>query len=249
MKFLFSFLLFLSCVFNTKAQTNHKIKNGNDVITAMHKAYAGDKWYRYFTFSQESHMYKDGKEEKMEVWHEAATFPGKLLIKFKTKDSKDGVIFANHMVYGFAEGKEPVSKPRIHDLLIAAFDVYFLKPEVTAHLFDSLGYNLNKTREDIFDGRKVYVVGADKNDSTSNQFWIDAERMYLHRIIYKQGKGVSDCVFGNYQKIQNYWVAKTVSFKQDGVLVMVENYFDIKFPKTLSADLFDPKKFNEVKLD
>lgn len=239
----------MSIGLNTQSQTKITIKTGNDLITAMHKAYVGNKWYKYFTFSQESHFYKDGKEEKMEVWHEAATFPGKLLIKFKTKDSKDGVLFTNHMVYGFAEGKESVAKPRIHDLLIAAFDVYFLKPEVTAHLFDSLGYNLNKTREDIFDGRKVYVVGADKNDTTSNQFWIDAERMYLHRIIYKQGKGVNDCVFSDYEKIKNYWVAKTVSFKQDGILAMKENYFDIKFPKTLSAELFDPKKFNEVKLE
>jgi hypothetical protein len=249
MKFLFTSLLLLCIGSKIQSQTKTTFKTGNDVITAMHKAYAGDKWYKYFTFSQESHFYKDGKEEKMEVWHEAATFPGKLLIKFKTKDSKNGVLFANHMVYGFAEGKEMVARPGIHDLLIAAFDVYFLKPEVTAHLFDSLGYDLTKTREDIFNGRKVYVVGADKNDSTSNQFWIDAERMYLHRIIYKQGKGVNNCVFSNYQKIKGYWVAKTVSFKQDGVLAMIENYFDIKFPKELSGDLFDPKKFNEVKLD
>jgi hypothetical protein len=71
----------------------------------------------------------------------------------------------------------------------------------------------------------------------------------MSRIIYKQGKGVNDVVFTDYTNIENYWVAKKVIFRQNGKLAMVENYFDIKFPKELNKDLFDPEKFNEVKLD
>lgn len=132
---------------------------------------------------------------------------------------------------------------------MGAFDIYFLKPTVTAHLFDSLGFNLKLVREDIFDGRKVFVVGAEKNDTTRKQFWIDAERLYLHKIIYARKNSISDCVFSNYEKIDNYWVAKTITFKTDGKLETVENYFDIKFPKQIEPSVFDPKKFNEVKLE
>ena len=245
-------VFFLCLLLGSKVQSQTKkmkINNGRDVLKAMHNAYSGGQWYKNFTFSQETHFIKDGKEEKMEIWHEAATFPGKLLIKFGTKDSKNGVLFSNQKVNVFSEGKEPFSKPMIHDLLLAAFDVYYLDPKETSHLFDSLGYNLKIAREDDFAGRKVYVVGAIKNDSLSNQFWIDAERFYLHRIIYKQGSNIRDVIFDDYEKIGNYWVAKTVIFKQDGKLNMTEKYYDIKFPKELNGDLFEPEKFNEVKLD
>ncbi|MEO6303149.1 MAG: hypothetical protein ABIP51_08240 [Bacteroidia bacterium] len=250
MKTLISFFAFLIFSFKVYSQIGAKnIKDGKDVITAMYTAYAENKWYKYFTFSQETHSYKDGKEEKMEIWHEAGSFPGKLLIKFNTKDSKNGILFSDHKINVFTEGKEPVSKPMIHELLVAAFDIYFLKPEQTIHIFDSLGYDLKKVREDIFEGRKVYVVGAEKKDSTSKQFWIDAERLYLHRIIYARRNSVSDCVFSDYEKNGKYWVAKLVTFKTNGKLDVIEKYFDIKFPKKLNDDLFDPKKFNEVKLD
>lgn len=250
MKFYIQPFLFLLLSIKTYSQPIKKtMKDGYEVITAMHDKYAGNKWYKHFTFSQETHFLKDGKEEKMETWHEAGSFPGKLLIKFNSKDSKNGVLFADHKVTSFTEGKEVVSKPMIHELLVAAFDVYFLKPEETAHIFDSLGYDLKKVREDVFDGRKVFVVGAEKNDSTSKQFWIDTERMYLHRIIYSRRNSVSDCVFGGYEKMGNYWVAKLITFKTDGKINTVEKYFDIKFPKTLNKDLFDPMKFNEIKLD
>ncbi len=250
MKNLIFLILFLIGLQDLFGQKKTSYKDGNAVIEAMYKTYeGGKKWYKHFTFSQETHFIKDGKEEKMETWHEAGTFPGNLVIKFNTKDSKNGILFTDQKVYGFTEGKEPFSKPKIHELLLGAFDVYFLKPQQTAHLFDSLGFNLKLVHEDIFDGRKVIVVGAQKNDSTSKQFWIDAERLYLHKIIYARKNTVTDCIFGNYEKINNYWVAKTITFKTDGKLETVENYFDIKFPKELSPDIYKPEKFNDLKLE
>ncbi len=251
MKKIFILLILFSVCEVSLAQKKETLnyKNGTEVIKAMYNAYKENKWYKNFTFSQETHFLKDGKEEKMEIWYEAATFPGKLLIKFNTKDSKNGILFLDQKVYGFTEGKKQFSKPKIHELLLGAFDVYFYKPEKTAHIFDSLGYDLKVVREDIFAGRKVIVVGAQKNDSTGKQFWIDSERFYLHRIVYSTGNSVTDCIFSDYEKIKTYWVAKTIFFKQNGLLSTIEKYYDIKFPKELDPALFDPAKFNEVKLD
>ncbi|MGZ4098945.1 MAG: hypothetical protein ACXVNM_08700 [Bacteroidia bacterium] len=233
----------------TVSKNKNFIHDGYDAIAAMRNAYAGGKWYKNFTFSQETHFFKNGKEEKMEVWHEAISSPGKLIIKFGTKDSKNGAIFENYKVHGFKENDSVVHRPMIHDLMLTAFDVYFLKPYETTHILDSLGYNLKLVREDQFNGRKVIVAGAEKGDTLSKQIWIDAERFYLHRVIYKQGKSVTDAILTNYEKIENNWVAKKVIFKRNGILEVEENYFDIKFPKELNKDLFDPKKFNEIKLE
>jgi photosystem II stability/assembly factor-like uncharacterized protein len=226
------------------------IENGYDAVAAMRNAYAGGRWYRNFTFSQETRFYnKEGKTDKTEIWHEAFSAPGKLTIKFNTKDSKNGVIFENNKIHVFKENEPVKHKPFIHDLILAAFDVYFLKPYETTHLLDSLGYNLKIVREDVFEGRKVIVIGAAKGDLENNQIWIDAERFYLHRIISRKGTEIRDIIFGDYAKIEDNWVAKKVTFKQNGRLNMVENYFDIKFPKELSKDIFDPEKYVEIKLE
>ena len=247
-------VLVLICLLNhcIKAQeVNSKARfvNGESAIAAVRNAYAEGKWYRNFTFSQHTAFYKDGKLEKTEIWHEASSSPGKLLIKFNKKDSKDGVLFENNRVHVYKEGKEELNKVSIHDLCLAAFDIYFLKINETTHLLDSLGFNLKICSDSIFNGRKVFVIGAEKNDSTANQLWYDAERFYLHRIIYKKGKGLRDVVLTDYAKIKNNWVATKVIFKENGILNMEEKYFDIKFPKKFSDKTFNPEKFAEVVLD
>jgi hypothetical protein len=139
---------------------------GIDAIYEVWKAYRSKdpklpgKWYRDFTFSQETNFIKEGKIEKTEIWHEASSSPGKLLIKFKTKDSKDGVLFTNGKAHIFKEGSEPAVKEMMHELTLTAFDVYFLEPRVTVRILDSLKYDLSKCREDIFEGRRSIVIGA-----------------------------------------------------------------------------------------
>lgn len=235
--------LFLSLFILGKSYSQ-QIKNGFDVINAMYKKYdGGEKWYRYFSFTQDAFFYRNDSVIKKEVWHEIGSFPGYLAIKYDTKDSKNGVIFAANKVYGIKDGIAKEPKPFIHDLILVGFDVYFLNPERTCHLLDSLGYNLKEVHETDFEGRKVYVVGAKRGDESTPQFWIDAERMYMHRIIYKKKENITDCIFGDYVKTQGKWVAKKVIFKHEGKIQMIEKYYDLRFPKEISPDYFNPLKF------
>ncbi len=157
--------------------------------------------------------------------------------------------FSNFKVHSFELGKEPRSAQRVHDLLLVGLDVYFYEPSKTIKILDSLGYCTSKIHEDVFDGRKVYVVGADKGDLEIKQFWIDAERLYMHRIIYDQKGKINDVIFSDYTKMETYWMSKTIIFKTNGKLGLIERYYDIKFPKEINQDWFDAKKFNEVVLD
>ncbi len=225
-----------------------KYADGKELINAMHKAYSPNKWYKYFTFSQNMEFYRNDSLIRKDVWHEAYA-PGSLVIKFGSKDSKDGVLFSNFKVHSFELGKEPRSAQRVHDLLLVGLDVYFYEPSKTIKILDSLGYCTSKIHEDVFDGRKVYVVGADKGDLESKQFWIDAERLYMHRIIYDQKGKINDVIFSDYTKMETYWMSKTIIFKTNGKLGLIERYYDIKFPKEINQDWFDAKKFNEVVLD
>ncbi|MGE0567787.1 MAG: hypothetical protein AB7O73_07550 [Bacteroidia bacterium] len=244
MKSILSFILSLSCIFNY-AQS---YENGNQLITAMHYAYAG-KFYKYMSFSQNMTYYNNDTVSRKDIWHEVAEFPGTLSIKFKTKDSKKGVMFKDHQIYSFSEKGMKKGDKRVHELLLLGMDVYFYKPEYTCHILDSLGFNLNQITMNTYNNRPVYIVGAQSNDTTSNQFWIDAERLYLHRIINKSNNNISDTQFDNYVEMDNNWVAKTVRFKINGKLVLVEDYYDIKLPKKLNPDYFNPDKFVESKFE
>jgi hypothetical protein len=242
-----SFLL-LIYILVSSVLFSQKINNGNDVITAMYKKYDdGKKWYKYFSFTQDAIFYRNDSVIKTEVWHEIGSFPGHLAIKYDKKDSKDGVIFAVNKIYSIKDGVAKEPKPFIHDLLLVGFDAYFLKPETTIHLLDSLGYNLRSMHIDEFEGRKVYVIGAEGGDDKTPQFWIDVERFYMHRIVYKKKDKITDCIFGDYQKVEGYWVAKKITFKSNGQLQLIEKYYDIKFPKELNPDIFNPAKFAETK--
>jgi hypothetical protein len=44
-------------------------------------------------------------------------------------------------------------------------------------------------------------------------------------------------------------VAKKITFMLNGKLNMVEDYFDIKFPKEIQPNMFEPGAFSEIKLD
>jgi hypothetical protein len=248
-KFLTILILVFSIIsFSQSEKPDLKYKDGKELIAVMYTKYAPAKWYRYFTFSQGMEYYRNDSMIRKETWHEAYQ-PGTLLIKFETKNSKSGRLYSNFTQHAFKEGHEPHASSRIHELLLVGLDVYFFKPEQTIRILDSLGYDLSKMRTDEFAGRKVYVVGAEKGDEKSRQFWFDAERLYMHRIVYEQKGKTNDVVFSDYKKMDGNWIAPTIIFKTDGKLYLIEHYYDIKFPKSLNQDYFKPEKFNEVVLE
>lgn len=135
----------------------------------------------------------------------------------------------------------------IHDLLLVGFNVYFLNPTTSSKILDYLGYCLKLVRQEEFEGRKVFVVGAEKGDRISKQFWIDKERLYMHKIIYKKGDNLMDVVFSDYEKMEVKWVAKKVIFKNNGAIQLIEKYYNIKLPAYLDSNLFKPDNFLNTK--
>lgn len=240
-------LLFSLSLLTSLILFSQKINSGADVIRGMYNKYnGGKKWYKHFSFTQDAIFYRNDSVIKKEVWHEIGSFPGYLAIKYNTKDSKDGVIFAANKVYRIKDGIATEPKVFIHDLILVCFDIYFLPPDRSIQLLDSLGYNLKEVREAVFEGRKVFVVGAKDGDNKTPQFWIDAERFYLHRIVYAKKNNVTDCVFSGYKLVNHNWVSTKVIFKSNGRLQLIELYYDLKFPKKIDLSVFDPKKFTQL---
>lgn len=222
-------------------------KTGYEVLSKMKAKYDG-KWYKNFTFTQETIFYGQNEEiVRTQTWYEAMSIPGKLAIKFDEKNSGNGILFKNGTQHGYANGQKIQEIKRVHDLLVLGFDVYHQPVDSTANQLSQNGYDLEKVYMDEWQGREVYVVGVNEADSTKAQFWIDAERLvFVRNITIGRGNTVQEVQFNNYEKLGNGWVAPEVIFKANGMLGLVEKYTDMKTPDSINPDIFDPKKFIEA---
>jgi hypothetical protein len=218
------------------------INNAKDVIVAMQTKYSG-KWYTNLVFDQTAYTYKDGCVKNVETWHEYLSCPGKLHIRKGAIESGDGMIFRNDSLYEFQESVMTLSIKKYHDLLFWGFDVYFLDKEKVFNKAGEMNYDLNKMYETTWNGKAVYVIGADKGEEKYNQAWIDKEGLYLVRVIKKDGNSIKDIEFNNYQKIAGNWVATEIIFKIDQKIYMKEVYYNISFPLVTDPKVFEVSNF------
>jgi hypothetical protein len=210
-------------------------KNGEELIREMHEKYTG-KWYHTLTFTQQT-THEDGK---IETWYEAARIPGYLRIDIAPLDSMNAIIFREDSLYVFRGGHPVPARAYVHPLMVLGFDVYADSPEKTIEKLHGLQFDLSKLREDQWQGRAVYVVGADAGDTTSAQFWVDKERLITVRLLQPGQNGGMESLFNKYQRLGSGWVSPEMIFYRNGKMFQKEEYSDIRADVTLPAELFDP---------
>jgi outer membrane lipoprotein-sorting protein len=242
MRYALLFCLLLMLVPATQA-SKKKITTSEELVQAMQKKYA-KSWYKTATFVQKTTNYdKDGKA-KVETWYEALSVPGHLRIDITPVKDGNGILFTEGKVYSFKEGKVEDSRPFVHPLLVLGFDIYTMPQQEALDTLKKLKFDLSILREDTWQGRKVYVVGAKEGDMRSPQFWIDQERLYFVRMIRPAGKdgvNTSETQFNKYQRLGGGWMAPEVIFMVNGKTVTTEEYSDLRANPQLDAKLFDPQ--------
>ena len=225
-----------------------RISNTNELIVAMQKKY-GKSWYKTATFVQETTNFQPDGTSKVEIWYEAMTVPGSLRIDFTPVSGGNGILFTGGKIFVFKDGKVDTTRPFEHPLLILGFDIYRAPAsEVTAKL-QALKFDLSQFREDTWQGRPVYVVGAKAGDLRSPQFWIDQKELYFVRMLRpvgKDGAQNSETQFNKYQKLGGGWIAPEVIFMVDGKVVTTETYSEMRADVALDPKLFDPQSWTTV---
>ena len=225
------------------------IKNGEELIAAMHNRYAG-KWYKTLTFVQKTTFYKpDGSTSRVETWYEAISLPGTLRIDIDPLEKGNGILFTGGKVHSFRDGKLAGGRPFVHPLMVLGFDVYGQPVTTTIEQVKGIGIDLATIHEAKWQGRDVYVVGAKQGDLTVPQVWVDKKNLYfvrLFELVGKDKKNVQEVQFNNYEKVKGGWVAPEVIFNVDGKRTILEEYTDIQANVDLNADLWNPEKWMEV---
>ncbi len=213
-------------------------KNGEELVSLMRERYVG-KWYKTLTFVQKTTL-PDGK---IETWYEALELPGKLRIDIAPLDSGKTLLFRNDSLYVFEQKKLKASQSLIHPLMVLGFDVYQEPVAETVRKLKDLKFDLSKLHRTTWRGRPTYVVGASPGDTTSPQFWIDAERLYFVRSLEPSKKDpsvISETIFDKYIPLAGGWLEMEVLFLANGKQRVKEEYTDPKANVKLDPTIFDP---------
>lgn len=221
------------------------IRNGDDLLRSMYQRYHAS-WYQTLTFTQKSTTYKPDGTNSSETWYEAASIPGKLRIDVGPASNGEGYIFSGDTLSIIKDNKLAATDHTRNMLMVLGFDVYRQDPETTIKVVSGEGYDLSKVREDTWNGKPAYVVGAQAGDLKSKQFWIEKDTLLFVRDI-EPSRGdatkIDDIRFIHYQPLAGAWIAAGVEVYVGGKEVFSEDYSDIQANPKLDPATFDPEKF------
>ena len=241
-------LIMLSLILLVVPASTAKVKTTEDLVQAMQNKY-GKSWYKTATFVQKTTNYEKDGTKKVETWYEALSVPGSLRIDFTPVKDGNGILFTDNKIYVFKNGKVDTNRPFVHPLMILGFDIYRLSRTDALEKLKGLKFDLSIFREDTWQGKAVYVVGARQGDLHSPQFWIDKKNLYFVRMIRPAGKDgaqTQETQFNKYVKLGGGWMAPEVIFTVDGKTVTTEEYSELRANVVLDSKLFDPQYWTTV---
>lgn len=245
MKNLFIFLCVIAFV-AFSFQEKPPINSTEKLIETMHKRYQG-KAAKSVTFTQYNTLYQADTISGKSIWYEAIVYPDKFRIDFGELKDGNAVIFARDSVFNFKEGKNTRKAPFKNNLILLAGGMNFMSKEKVLEELKNAGYQIDKFREDKYEGRKVYVIGAEKGDWATPQFWIDQKNLYLVRTFEKMPSGdVREARFSKHIRSGKGWIETEVLFLVNGKKTQLEEYKNIKSNVSLDLRIFDAEYFGKV---
>lgn len=228
------------------AEKSNVITSSAKLVREMHDRYAG-KWYKTLSFEQTNTFYTSGGKEQKSQWVQRLQVPGRLRVDFLPLSSKSGLLIQNNRVITFDNGKRVDTRRAIQPVLTLTGDVYAIPASITLRRLDSLGVDLDKFHAEKWDGRRVYVMGAEKGDLESSQVWIEADKLLLVRFIQRDKRAnrsiVTDTRVSDYREVDGYNVAFEFTSYRDGKVFFKEQYDNVKVNEPIDPELFDASRW------
>jgi hypothetical protein len=232
-----------ACVPGPGVARNLSPNSGIDVLRAMHDRYEG-KWFKTLTFKQATTVTRPDGTTNVTTWYEAVRSPRLLRIDFGEPSAGNGVLYTPDSVIAIRAGKVVRARAEGNPFLPFVVGVYTQPLDTTIAQLAPWKFDLSKLSRATFEGRAVYVVGADSGSDTTPQFWVDIDRLILVRMIVPLGTtSPYDIRLLNYRKLGDSWVAMHISMLQNGKEVQAEDYTDARIDTPLAPDFFAPEKW------
>lgn len=237
-----------------RASTNALPASGKEVLQRMHDRWAtGTPWFHTLTFKQQTTIARPDGTQNVSTWYEALMAPDRLRIDFGDPSEGNGVIYTADSVYVVRSGKVQRTEADGNPFLPFVVGVYTQPLERTLAQLEPLGVDMSRVRSDSWQGRPVWVVGAaGASDTTSAQFWVDADRLILLRMVLVPSGGAGlraqplDIHLDEYVETGGGWLATKVVMYSGGVARQTEEYSDWRTGVELSPDFFVVEKWGDV---
>jgi hypothetical protein len=224
------------------------IATPRDLVARMHDTWK-ERYFRTMVFRQRNTLYLRDGGQQLSEWIEYQSVPRRLRIEFQPGAQKNGILFRANTQYSFTDGRLADERPLVHPLLLLSADVYALPVDTTMVDIAATHIDTTALHQSTWEGRPAYVVGAAEGDSTTSQFWVDAERFVLLRLVQKnanqQGRTVITENRFTYQDVGVVSVPKVITFLRDGRPYWREEYTEVRMNVPLDEAIFDPALWAE----
>jgi outer membrane lipoprotein-sorting protein len=213
-------------------------KTGDDVLSHLHRKYKNAPCKAY-TFSQKNTHYRNDSITGHSEWYESIEFPDKFRIDFGEKAAGNFVIFKNDSSYRYKKGELSGRKYDENILLLLLGGMYYRDlQDVTARLHKK-EFNTSVLSSQKWRKQPVYVIGALAGDTLSNQIWISKKTWRVVRIIEKIQEGhTMDMTFDEHREHCKGYVETKVTFRDNGMVEQVEEYYNIQTVESFPAEVF-----------
>jgi hypothetical protein len=216
-------------------------KTGVDVLNRLHKKHKNGPCKAY-TFSQKNTHYRNDSVIRQSEWHEAIEFPSKFRINFGDSTQGNFVIFKNDSSYNFKNFQLKKTSYNANTLLLLLGGMYYRDFNEVITRLEKEHYNTRIVSTQKWAKEEVEVIGALIGDTLSNQIWVSKKHNRVVRIIEKWDEGrTMDMTFDAYQKHCNGYVETKVTFKSNGKVEQVEEYYNIRTVTAFPDEVFNPK--------
>lgn len=216
------------------------IRTGEDVIRAMHARYAG-RWYENLALIQAVTYFdsESGALDSARMWYESIRLPGMVRSDIAPLEGGNYQLYRDGTWHIFEADTLAGASPGAHPVLLLGFDVYMQPVEQTLAGLER--FDLTKVRRAAWQGRDVYVVGAETEEDAGNQFWVDQEDLLLRRLIIvsRRSGATLEVRFDAYERLGDGWIAAELLFLRDGYRWLHERYaywdIDVEFDPNIFA--------------
>lgn len=223
-------------------------RNGLEVIGAMRRAHPSRE-LRSLSFTISTTEYRDDSS-RVVLSRAHAALPGKFRVTRLPTSTRSGFVRDRHRLAIFERGRRIGALTRVDLTILLAYDVFAQSIDTTIMWLDTARIRFALARRDELDGRRVWVVGAMDGDTTSSQFWIDAERWRVLRVIQRDPRSPGDVVdvrFTEFTELLGVPVPTRNAVYRNGALVQTQFVSDVAVNPSLPSRAFDLSRWRDVR--
>lgn len=233
---------------SSRPSAERPITTGLDVLRRM-RAGRGDSMPRSVSFVQANTVYL-GSGQVQQRWRVIVSTPMRMRMDYLPLTTRTGFLYLGDDVHAYQTGRKTSTQAQVNPTLLLLFGVASQPVETTQRLLDSLGVRSTPVRRDTIAGRRVWVVGAEAGDVSTDQLWIDAERWIPLRVIDRETRGtrttITDTRYTDYVDHGGLSLPSVLLVYRDRRLALKQELRDVRVNPAVPEAAFDPARWVEA---